>query len=45
MLANSREENNLHYGANVKIANLIKLKLHYDKQTYHKVTKDLIDQH
>ena len=45
MLANSCQENNLHYGANVKIANLIKLKRHYNKQTYHKVTKDLIDQH
>ena len=45
MPANFCEENKLHYGANVKIAHLIKLKRHYNKRTYHKVTKDLIDQH
>lgn len=43
--ANFCEENKLHYGANVKIANLIKLKRHDNKRTYRQVTKDLIDQH
>ena len=45
MPANFCEENKLHYGANVKIAHLIKLKRHCNKRTYHKVKKDLIDQH
>lgn len=45
MPANFCEENKLHYGANVKIANLIKLKRHDNKRTYRQVTKDLNDKH